>query len=155
MARAERPRTFVLEDIFSGRLRGWGITRSRFGKLANTFTIDAEGRWDPARKMLSLAETYDFDDGHRDRLDWSITRLGGGAYSGTETRLAGTARGEQSENWYRWRYSRRVPSKGGGETKLAFDDCFWMLDGGAVMAQAAVRKLGFRIATITVFYRKL
>jgi hypothetical protein len=154
MKSARHRNLFVLEDFFAGKLHGWGLTHTRFGKLANTFEIGAEGSWDSASKSLSLVERYRFDDGHADTLEWKIRKHDGSTYTGTEKRLVGEASGEQAENWYRWRYTRRVPGKNGAETRLTFDDCFYRLDDKVVMARASVKKFGFRVATISVFYQK-
>jgi hypothetical protein len=143
---------FRLEEFFVGRISGWGFTHSRFGKLQNDFTIEAEGLWDGARNRLSLTEDYRFSDGHRDRLNWDIEKTSQHRYSGMEARLVGKAQGEQSEQSFRWRYRRSVPAKNGSTATLAFDDCFLWRDEDVVIARAAVSKLGFQIATITVFY---
>ncbi len=115
-AMAKSTLVFLPEEFLAGELRGWGMTHSRTGSLANQFKIDAHGEWDAARKTLQLRETYHFDDGHTDVLDWSIVKGPGGHYTGREPRLIGEAKGEQSGNWFRWRYKRRVPGKNGSES---------------------------------------
>lgn len=47
---------FILENFFSGRLRGGGVTLGRMGGLNNRFTIESAGRWDASANTLSLSE---------------------------------------------------------------------------------------------------
>lgn len=145
---------FVLEKFFNGPVSGWGFTHSRLGKFQNHFTIDAEGKWDPARKKLALVEAYSFSDGHKDTLQWEIEKTSQHRYQGTEPRLKGEALGDQSGQTFTWRYRRSVPAGNGSSSTLSFDDCFLMQDDDVVIATASVSKFGIRIATITAFYLK-
>ena len=95
-------KAFVLERFFDGPVSGWGFTHSRLGKLQNHFTIDAEGKWDPALKKLELVEAYTFSDGHKDTLRWEIDKNAPHRYIGTEPRLKGG----------RWVNNRDSPSDG-------------------------------------------
>lgn len=149
-----RKPALLLERYFSGTTLGWGIMQSRFGALQRQFRIEASGRWDEPSRTLSLTETYHFDDGQIDRLDWTIMKRDDHRYEGRETRIEDVAQGEQAGNAYHWRYSRSVPAKDGSETLLGFDDWFWLQDERTLVARASVTKLGIEIATLSVFYRK-
>ena len=72
---ADKKPAFILEEFFSGSLRGWGVTFGRLGGLQNRFTIAAEGRWDATANTLALQETYTFDDGHIDILTSMIYQM--------------------------------------------------------------------------------
>ena len=143
----------VLERFFDGDSEGWGIMQSRFGALQRQFRIDAVGRWDEAANTLHLTETYRFDDGQVDRLEWTIRRLDNGRYEGREPRLLEPAQGEQAGNAFHWTYRRNVPDAE-GDTTLGFDDWFWLQPGDVLIARASVTKLGIEVATMSVFYRK-
>ena len=147
---------FVLEEFFSGRLKGWGLTLGRMGGLQNRFTIEAEGRWDATANTLVLKETYAFDDGHHDILTWTIIKRDEGTYEGRESLVDGTASGEQAGNAFRWQYSREVPNADGTKTKFGFDDWFFLHDDGAHMsAHASLTKLGIEFAALSVFYERI
>lgn len=147
--------TFVLERFFEGRSQGWGVMQSRFGAFQQQFKIEASGRWDAAAKTLRLTEIYTFDDGHIDKLEWTVRKTGEGSYEGREPRVDGVAKGEQAGNAYHWTYTRRVPSKDGSESSNGFDDWFWLQDDKTLIARASVTKFGVEVATLSVFYRKL
>jgi hypothetical protein len=143
-----------LEEFFDGSVKGFGFMHTRFGKLAQQFDISAEGPWNGKTLALTLTETYQFDDGHRDNLNWQITKLSETRYRGVEDRVKGEAEGEQSAHHFRWRYVRDVPQKGGKTTRLTFDDCFYLQSPNLLMARASVSRFGFEIGVITVSYVK-
>lgn len=149
---AGREPAFVLEDWFAGPAEGWGVMQSRFGTLQRQFRIDAHGEWDADSRTLRLVETYRFDDGSEDRLEWSIRRLADGSYEGHEPRLVGAAEGRQAGNAFHWVYTRRVPGSDG--TRFTFDDWFWLQPGGVLIVRASVRRFGVEVATMSVFYRR-
>lgn len=154
MTSGHKPPRLELERFFDGEIRGWGVTQSRFGTLQNQFRIEATGRWDEASRTLSLVETYHFDDGHTDRLEWSIEKLSPNRFVGREPRMIGDANGEQDANHFRWRYTRRVPAADGSESKLYFDDCMWLQAPEILVARGSIRKFGVEIATLSGFYVK-
>lgn len=143
----------TLEAFFQGNSRGSGVVENRFGGWQRQFTIAASGSWNATTRTLDLSETYTFDDGQIDCLQWRIQRLAGEYYEGREPTLVGAARGEQSGNAFHWAYSRRVPAKDGSETSISFDDWFWLQQDGTLVARAFLNRFGFQIATMSVFYR--
>jgi hypothetical protein len=146
--------TMKLEEFFSGRIQGWGYTMTRLGALQNQFKIDAEANWDPVENVLSLNEVYQFDDGHEDRIDWSIRRLSESRYEGREAAIDGVAIGDQQGNAFNWQYSREVPEKDGSVTKLTFDDWFWLQSPNVMVAFASIQKFGIEVARLSAFYIK-
>lgn len=149
----EQP-VFILEDFFSGSLRGWGVTLGRIGGYRNRFTIDAEGRWDASAHTLSLKEVYSFDDGHQDFLTWTIIKRGEHLYEGRETLIDRTAEGKQTGNAFHWKDQRDVPSADGSKTKFGFDDWFFFHDERHMTAHASLTKLGFEVAKLSAFYER-
>ena len=143
----------VLEEFFAGPVEGWGVMQSRFGTLQRQFTIEARGSWDERERTLQLVETYRFDDGQEDRLEWRLTRVDERRYVGTEPHVVGEAEGEQAGNAFHWTYTRDVPGED-GSTRLGFDDWFWLQPGGVLISRASVTKLGIEVATLSVFYRR-
>jgi hypothetical protein len=128
--------------------------QSRFGAFQSQFGIEASGRWDDASQTLRLTETYTFDDGHVDRLEWTIKKRDASRYEGREPRIDGTAQGEQAGNAFHWTYTRRVPARDGSESTSGFDDWFWLQDEKTLIARASVTRLGVEVGTLSVFYRK-
>ncbi|MFC0242780.1 DUF3833 family protein [Rhodopseudomonas telluris] len=146
---------FLPEEFFNGRLEGWGVLESLIGGLQKRATITAEGKWDAATQAVHFTETYRFDDGHVDTLQWTIRKLGPGKYSGTEPRLDGEASGEQAGCAFHWQYTRETPQKDGSTTKLNFDDWFYRIDATGCMVRGSAGRAGLPFATAHVTYRKL
>lgn len=143
-----RPETFL-----DGRLEGWGIMERLTGGLQQRFTVQAQGRFDG--DALAFTETWTFDDGHVDTLNWRIRPLGDGGYIGGEDRLDGEADGDQSGCAFHWRYTRDVPQKDGSSTKLYFNDWFYRIDDQTVMVKGTAGRLGVPFATAHLLYRRL
>jgi len=63
------------ERFFAGELEGWGLEFGPLGGIGRRLQVTASGRFDEATQTLNLEETYRFDDGHVDRLEWRIRKL--------------------------------------------------------------------------------
>ena len=139
---------------FSSLLEGWGVLESLVGGLQKRSTISAEGKWDEQQQAVQFTETYKFDDGHQDTLQWTIRKLGEG-YSGSESRLDGEALGEQAGCAFNWRYARDTPQAVGEATKLNFDDLFYRIDNRACIVRGSAGRAGLPFATAHVTYLKI
>ena len=146
---------FLPERFFHGRLEGWAVLESLIGGLLKRATLTAEGQWDEAKQVVHFVETYRFDDGHEDTLNWTIQKLGPGKYKGLEPHLDGEAEGEQSGCAFHWRYTRDTPQSDGKTTKLNFDDWFYLIDDNACIVRGSAGRAGLPFATAHVTYRKI
>jgi hypothetical protein len=144
---------FRPEEFFDGRLEGWGVLEKPTGGVQKRFTVAAEGR--SFAEGVRYSETWTFDDGHVDTLNWEIRKAGDGRYSGVEDRSEGEAEGEQAGCAFHWTYSRDTPQPDGKSMKLNFDDWFFRIDEDAVVAKGTAGRLGLPFATAHVTYRKL
>lgn len=146
---------FRPEEFFDGRAEGWGVMESPTGAVQKRFTVEAEGRSFADEGVIRYRETWTFDDGHVDTLNWEIRREGGGRYSGSEDRSEGEARGEQAGCAFHWKYSRDTPQPDGKSIKLNFDDWFFRIDDDGFVAKGTAGRLGLPFTTAHVTYRKL
>lgn len=142
---------FRPEVFFAQRLEGWGVLEGPTGSLQKRFTVSARG--DVDGDMIRFQETWSFDDGHVDTLNWQIRALGGGAYAGVEDRVEGEAEGEAAGCAFHWSYTRDVPQPDGKSVKLNFDDWFFQIDGEVVIAKGVGGRLGLPFASAHVTYR--
>jgi hypothetical protein len=144
---------FRPEAFFDGRLEGWGLLEGPTGTVQKRFAVTAEGVAEG--DVVRYRETWRFDDGHEDTLDWTIRALGDGRYSGVETRIDGEAEGKRAGCAFHWRYSRDTPQPDGSSMKLNFDDWFFRIDETGVVARGRAGRLGLPFATAHVTYRKI
>ncbi len=104
---------------------------------------------------FAFSETWTFDDGHIDHLNWLIRPLGGGMFEGSEPTLEGTAEGIATGCAFHWTYTRDVPGKNGASTKLNFDDWFFQIDESVTLVKGTAGRLGLPFLTAFVTYQKL
>ncbi|MBL8773942.1 MAG: DUF3833 family protein [Phenylobacterium sp.] len=146
---------FRPETFFDGRLEGWGVMEGATGAVQKRFTVAAEGHAAAEGGRIRYRETWTFDDGHVDTLDWEIWREADGGYAGSEARSTGEAEGEQAGCAFHWRYSRDTPQPDGKSIRLNFDDWFFRIDNDGYVAKGTAGRLGLPFATAYVTYRKL
>lgn len=143
---------FRPEAFFTSRLEGWGVMEGPTGSLQKRFTVRAEGVADG--DSIRFRETWTFDDGHVDTLNWVIRAAGAGRYAGTEDRSVGEAEGELAGCAFHWRYARDTPQPDGKSIRLNFDDWFFQIDETVVIAKGVAGRLGLPFATAHVTYRR-
>lgn len=152
---AERQPVLEPERFFVGELQGWGLEYGALGGIGRRLQVTASGRFDEATQTLHLDETYRFDDGHIDRLQWRIRKLADHRYEAQETRLAEPGQGETAGSAFRLAYRRDVPQTDGSSTTLSFDDWFVLIDDKTLMVQASIYKLMVPSGSMTVLYRRM
>ena len=142
---ADQAPAFRPEALFTRRLQGWGVMEGVTGGLQKRFTVQAEGHSDPGDGgLIRFSETWTFDDGHVDTLNWEIRPLGDDRYAGTEDRSEGEAEGRRAGCAFHWRYTRDTPQPDGESLKLNFDDWFFQIDEDVVIAKGVGGRLGLR-----------
>ena len=149
----DRSPTFVLEDYFEGKTRAWGLFTDRAGNLKRDFVVDITGTWDEATRTLTLEEDFVYDDGEAQRRIWTIRKTGDNAYTGTAADVVGDAKGATMGNAFNWAYTLALPFKG-RSVHLQFDDWMWLQPNGVLMNKATVKKWGFTVGEVTIFFQK-
>lgn len=144
---------FRPEEFFVGRLEGWAILQGPLGGVQRRATIKAEGTM--ISGVIHFDETWTFDDGKTDALQWQITPSSEDNYVGSEPTLDGEARGERAGCAYHWAYTRNVPGDDGSSTKLNFDDWFFQIDRAVAIVVGTAGRLGLPFASATLTYRKI
>ena len=85
---------FRPEEFFDGELEGWATLESPVGGLQRRATIRATGGLDEPGGTIRFTETYTFDDGHVDTVNWIIRPIADNRYEGEEPTVEGKAEGE-------------------------------------------------------------
>lgn len=142
----------VLEEYFAGPVRAWGLVQDRSGKVRRRFTADMHGAWEG--ELFVLNEDFVFDDGEQMTRTWRIRRLDANHYEGTADDIVGTAHGRAEGIALQWRYTLTL-EVGDREVDIDFDDWLFAHEDGVVINRATMRKFGFRVGELTVFFRKL
>ena len=151
---ASRQPTIHPEQFFVGSLSGWGLEVGPLGGIGRRLEVTAIGTFNPETQTLSLTETYRFDDGHVDHLDWLIHKRENGHYVAQEQRITEPGDGEAAGCAFHLTYTRSVPQSDGSSSTLNFDDWFIQIDDNTLMIRASIRKLMVETGSMTVLYRR-
>lgn len=143
------------EEYLAGELEGWGLVERLTGGLQQRFTVKAHGELDRPARILRFSETWTFDDGRTDVLNWRIHVQDDGQYSGEEPRVEGRAQGQSSGCAFQWRYSRETPLSDGKSMLLNFNDWFYRIDEKVVMVRGSAGRAGVPFSILHATYRRL
>ncbi len=148
--KAERPE-LRLEEYFNGTLDAWGMFQKRDGTVVKRFKVVIDASWTGNRGVLD--ERFTYSDGTTQRRVWNITRTAEGQYQGRADDVVGIANGEVSGNALRWVYTLELPV---GEKiyHVNFDDWMYLQDDGILMNRSIMKKFGFRLGEVTLFFKK-
>ncbi len=151
---ADRTPRLDLQTFFAGQTIALGIFEDRFGNLRRQFRVVLEGAVEG--EVLTLNETFLYDDGEKDFRKWVIRRtdLGTGGealYEGSADDITGVARGAVSGNALNWQYDV-VLSIGGREVEVHFDDWIYRQHEDVAINRAYVSKFGIDIGSVTIVF---
>mgnify|MGYP001034167793 CR=1 FL=1 len=143
--------SFVLEEYFDGNVQAWGMFQARNGEVRRRFRVDIEGTVEG--DSITLDERFIYADGERQRRVWEIERIDEHTYEGTAGDVIGTATGKRYGNALNWTYTLAL-DVGDRTWNLQFDDWMVLTDENTLINTAEVTKFGFRVGTVTLFFRR-
>jgi hypothetical protein len=147
----ENTPSFNLFEYFEGDVLAWGMVQNFNGKLTRRFDVKIRGV--VKGDLLTLKEDFTYDDGEKQQRIWKITRNKDGTYTGEADDVVGQATGVVAGNALNWQYSLRLPVDG-SVYNIAFDDWMYRQDKTHVFNIAEMRKWGFSVGKVTLFFEK-
>ena len=149
-------RQLDLEVFFDGRTVATGQFQDIFGTVRRRFDVVIDGTWDG--ETLRLVEDFVYEDGATERRVWTLTKTGDETWSGTAPGVIGGAAGEERGDTFNWVYTIDLPipsADGTVETmRVDFDDWMWLLSEDRLLNKAYVRRFGFDIGEVIIFFEK-
>lgn len=142
---------FNLFEYFEGHVEAYGLVENRQGEVVRRFHVDIKG--EVTNRTLVLTEDFIYDDGEKEQRIWTITK-DGDAYQGRAADVIGRAQGLENGFALRWQYQMNLKVKD-KTYKVGFDDWMYRLDDEHVFNKAKIKKFGFVVAEVTLFFRKL
>lgn len=142
---------FLIEEYFDGKVLAWGMFQKRNGEVARRFTVDIDGTVDG--NQITLDERFVYDDGETDRRIWEIEKIDAHHYEGRADDVVGVATGKRYGNALNWAYTLAL-AVDGRTWNLKFDDWMILTDEDTLINTAEVTKFGFRVGTVTLFFRR-
>tara|TARA_B100000686_G_scaffold278944_1_gene299270 strand:- start:12 stop:479 length:468 start_codon:yes stop_codon:yes gene_type:complete len=146
----KKPR-LIIEEYLSGNVKAWGILQNRSGKITRQFSADLNGKWDGNK--LILDEKFYWNDGENQTRQWQITKIDEHNYEGTAGDVVGIAKGYSYGPAFKFEYVLLVPVKG-RKMKIIFDDWIFLQNDRIAINRATMKKFGFKLAELTVFFKK-
>jgi hypothetical protein len=140
-----------LREYLDGPLVAWGIVQDRSGEVTRSFRVDMVGRWDGDTGVLE--EDFTWSDGATERRVWTFRKVDEHTYIGTAGDVVGEARGEAFGNALRWRYTLALPWND-GTINVLLDDWMWLIQDDVLVNRSEIRKFGFRVGEVTLFFQK-
>jgi hypothetical protein len=142
-----------LEEYFKGKTIARGVFEDPFGTIKKSFKVFIDGTWDG--KYLILKEDFIYDDGTKDFREWKIEKdpKDPNKYSGYAEGVIGIASGSVSGNAFNWKYGFKLDI---GSTKInvKFDDWMFLQEDGYLINIAKVKKFGFTLGKVILFFEK-
>ena len=146
----QKPR-LIIENYLSGNVKAWGMLQNRSGKVTRQFKADLNGKWDGS--TLILNEQFNWNDGEKQKRQWTIKKIDEHHYEGKASDVVGTAKGFSYGPVFKFEYVLMIPIKG-KNIKITFDDWIFMQDESIAINRATMTKFGFKVAELTVFFVK-
>ena len=143
--------SFRIEEYFDGRVQAWGMFQARNGEVRRRFTVDIDGTVEGDR--ITLDERFHYADGETDRRVWEIERIDEHTYEGRAGDVVDVATGKRYGNALNWQYTLAL-EVGDRTWNLQFDDWMYLTDEHTLINTAEVTKFGFRVGTVTLFFRR-
>ena len=141
---------FDLLQYFSGPGKAWGMVQNYRGQVVRRFEVDLCGQMDG--QTLVLDEDFLYDDGETQYRQWRITPDEAG-YVGRADDIVGEAAGEPAGFALQWAYTMDLEVDD-STYRVRFDDWMYRLDNQHVFNKARIKKWGFTVAEVTLFFEK-
>ncbi|HBD12325.1 MAG TPA: DUF3833 domain-containing protein [Porticoccaceae bacterium] len=140
-----------LREYFDGEVIAWGVLQNWRGQMTRHFTVHMVATWNG--NVCTLEERFDYNDGETDERTWTITELEDGRYVGDAGDIVGKASGQAAGNALNWHYTLALPVDG-KVYHINFDDWMWQLNDEILVNRAVMKKFGFKVAELSIFFQK-
>lgn len=142
---------FDIKHYFDGEIIAWGMVQDYSNKVSRRFCVEIVGTWQGNDGVL--AETFYFNDGEVSYRNWKLSKKVDGSYEGQAEDVVGTAIGKHQGFAFQFQYELSVVFE--DETyQVTMDDWMYQLDEYRVMNKTSMRKLGVKVAEVTLFFDK-
>tara|TARA_Y100000590_G_scaffold229579_1_gene258939 strand:- start:749 stop:1297 length:549 start_codon:yes stop_codon:yes gene_type:complete len=141
-----------IEKYFEGNVKAWGVLQDRSGKVTRQFTANMSGKFE--NNILTLNEEFFWKDGEKQKRIWKIEKIDDHNYIGTAPDVVGEAKGFSYGSAFKFEYDLMIPIKG-KNIKINFDDWIFKQDDKVAINRATLKKFGFKVGELTVFFQKI
>ena len=149
------PLTAFQPDLFFlSRTEGRGLVRDLTGKLIDRCTITTLGVWEHDYGALRFDETFVYDSGVRDTLNWTFAPDAQGRMSASEANVTGPVQGWIRGLDYHLRFKRRGGPRAERLT-LTYNVRFTLMQPDLALKVVRLTLLGITLGEMTAFHRRI
>ena len=141
-----------IEEYFQGPVKAWGLLQDRKGNVTRQFKANMFGKFEG--NILTLEEDFYWTDGEKQKRIWKIEKIDEHNYIGSAPDVVGKAKGFSYGSSFKFEYDLMIPFKG-KNVKVSFDDWIFKQDEEVAINRAILKKFGFKVGELTVFFQKI
>jgi len=145
---------FRPDHFFLGPTKGWGLVRDVFGRLIDRCEIVTEGRWDHNYGALHFDETFTYDSGWVETLNWVFAPDARGRMSASEPSVVGAPTTWTEGRDYRLQF-RRTGAPPVDKVALLYDVTFTLFQPHMVLKSAKLKWFGLTVRSMTAYHRRV
>lgn len=145
---------FQPEQFFLTRTEGAGVVRDFTGRLLRRCVISTAGRWDHQYGAMHFDETFAFDDGRIDTLNWTFSHDAQGRVVASEPSVTTKVRGWTEGADYRLRFKRPAEAPLSG-IDATYDVRFTLLEPTVALKVTRLKLLGVTLGVMTAYHRQI
>lgn len=148
------PAAFQPDLFFLSRTEGRGLVRDLTGRLIDRCTITTLGVWDHDYGALRFDETFVYDSGLRDVLNWTIAPDAQGRMSASEAHVTARVHGWTRGLDYHLRFKRRGGPRAERLT-LTYHVRFTLMQPDLALKVVRLSLFGLTLGEMTAFHRRI
>ena len=141
-----------IEEYFQGPVKAWGLLQDRKGNVTRQFKANMFGKFEG--NILTLEEDFYWTDGEKQKRIWKIEKIDEHNYIGSAPDVVGKAKGFSYGSSFKFEYDLMIPFKG-KNVRVSFDDWIFKQDEEVAINRAILKKFGFKVGELTVFFQKI
>lgn len=153
-AQAQDPLAFRPDHFFLAPTRGGGVVRDRFGRIIDRCEVTTEGRWDHSHGALHFDETFAYENGRTDTLNWAFGPDAQGRLTASEASVTSKVRGWADGQDYRVKFKRygMAPLD---KTELLYDARFTLVEPDMALKTVRLKLFGVTLGVMTAYHRRV
>ncbi len=139
-----------LRTYLNGKTKAWGVLE-KGNKITRRFTVEMETTWKGNEGVLK--EYFTFDDGEKSERVWYISYSNDDTFTAKAADVIGIAKGKQAGNALQMKYVLDL-KVGNKNYHVSLDDWMYQLDEKTLLNKSEIKKFGFTVAKLTIFFQK-
>jgi len=145
---------FRPDHFFLAPTQGRGIVRDRFGRMIDRCEVLTQGRWDHNHGALHFDETFTYETGRVETLNWAFGPDAQGRMSASEASVTSPVRGWADGQDYRLRF-KRPGAPPLDKAQMLYDVQFTLMEPQMAMKTAKLKLFGVTLGVMVAYHRRV